>query len=324
MPKKTLKNAAKKSRGRGLGRECKEDSSSPTPSRSPSDGDDAGSNASRASSVASVAASVASTSSQPTLAKKKRARKTQFCLDVQEEQLMCDFLCENVILWDIKKTDYRKVDKKTKLWEDQAKAMGKTVEHLQGWFKSLRDIHTRLDKKKSGDGAPELTEREQWVKANFGFLKTVVRHHAEPVNSVKATIAAHSGDLEAAEAACAAIVVDDDSKPSTVPSSSSQRKSKRGQDDDQLLQSLQKRVHESGELLKGIAQPQPITATAAFANYVHDSLVSMSKRKFRKARSRINTILSELMDEESDEEEPPRVPTFPVPASVRPSSSPAT
>uniref|UniRef100_UPI0035901DB8 uncharacterized protein n=1 Tax=Myxine glutinosa TaxID=7769 RepID=UPI0035901DB8 len=261
MPKKTSKNAAKKSpgRGRGRGRGHKEDPSSPTPSPSctPSDGEDAGSNASRASSVASIAASVASTSSQPTLAK-KRAKKTQFCDTVtqtqktqEEEQLMCDFLRENAILWDIKKTDYRRVDMKAKLWEDQAKAMGKTVEHLQGWFKSLRDTHTRLDKKKSGDGAPEMTEREQWVKANFGFLTTVVRHRAEPVNSVKETIAAHSGDLEAAEAACAEIVVDDDSTPSPVPSSSSQGKGKRGQDDDQLLQSLQKRVHESGELLKG-------------------------------------------------------------------------
>ena len=83
-------------------------------------------------------------------------------------------------------------------------------------------------------------------------------------------------------------------------------------------------MQESGELLKGLAQPQPITATAAFANYVSDSLVSMCKRKFRKARSSINTILSELMDEESDEEEPPRVPTSSVPASVRPNSAPAT
>lgn len=141
---------------------------------------------------------------------------------------------------------------------------------------------------------------------------------------MKATIAAHSGDLEVAEAACADIVVDDESTPSTVPSSSSQRKDKRDQDDDQLLQSLQKRVHESGELIKGLAQPQPITATAAFANYVRDSLVSMSKRKFRKARSRINTILSELMDEESDEEGLLRAPTFPAPASVRPSLVPPT
>ncbi|KAJ3584067.1 hypothetical protein NHX12_014563, partial [Muraenolepis orangiensis] len=134
-----------------------------------------------------------------------------------------------------------------------------------------------------------MTEREQWVKANLGFLKTVVRHHAEPVNSVKITIAAHSGDLEAAEAAYADIMVDGHSTPST----SSQRKGKRGQDDDQLLQSLQ-------------------------------NLVSMPQHKFRKVRSRINTILCELMEEESDEEQPPRVPTFPAPASVQPTSARAT
>ena len=141
---------------------------------------------------------------------------------------------------------------------------------------------------------------------------------------VKETIAAHSGDLEAAEAACAELMVGDDSTPSPVPYSSSQGKGKRGQDDDQLLQSLQKRVHESEELLKVLAQPQPITATVAFANYMRDSLLSMSKRKFRKARSRFTQIPSELLDEESDEEEPPIVHTVPAPASVRTSIAPAT
>jgi len=29
-----------------------------------------------------------------------------------------------------------------------------------------------------------MTEREHWVKASFGFLKSVVRHRAEPVKSV--------------------------------------------------------------------------------------------------------------------------------------------
>ena len=72
----------------------------------------------------------------------------------EEEELMCEFLLENSMIWDIKKkNDYRRIDKKAKLWEDQAIAMARTVEHLQGWFKSLRDVHTRLHKKKSGDGA---------------------------------------------------------------------------------------------------------------------------------------------------------------------------
>jgi len=185
MPRKTSKNTGKKSPGRGRGRGRKEDPSLPKPSppRTPSDGEDAGSNGSRASSGALIAACEASASSQPTLAK-KRAKKTQYCLDFKEEQLMCDFLHDNPCIWDIKKTDYRRVDKKAKLWEDQGKAMAKPVVHLQGWFKSLRDTHTRLDKNKSGDGAPDMTEREQWVKANFGYLRTVVRHRAEPVKSV--------------------------------------------------------------------------------------------------------------------------------------------
>ena len=54
----------------------------------------------------------------------------------------------------------------------------------QGLFKSLHDTHTHLDKKKCGDGPPDQTEREQWVKVNFQFLKTVVCHHAEPIKSI--------------------------------------------------------------------------------------------------------------------------------------------
>jgi len=90
-----------------------------------------------------------------------------------------------------------------------------------------------------------------------------------------------------------------------------------GHDDDELFQSLQKRMHESGELLKGLAQPQPITATVAYANYMRDILPCMSKTKFRKARSGINQILNVLLDEDSDPEEVPTAYTVPARAPVR-------
>ena len=111
-------------------------------------------------------------------------KKQYFFYGAEEEELMCEFLHANPMIWDIKKSDYRRLDKKAKLWEDQANAMGRTMEHLQGWFKSLRDAHTRLHKKKSGDGAPVLTDREQWVKSNFEFHRNVIRHRPEPANSV--------------------------------------------------------------------------------------------------------------------------------------------
>ena len=62
--------------------------------------------------------------------------------------------------------------------------MEKTADTLKGWFRSLRDTHTRLDKKKSGDGAPDLTERAEWIISKFVFLKTVTRHRPEPLQSV--------------------------------------------------------------------------------------------------------------------------------------------
>jgi len=90
--------------------------------------------------------------------------------------------------------------------------------------------------------------------------------------------------------------------------------------EDSQLQSPQKRALDSKELqpiklpkreyvseehsFSSLPQTQPIvtSSTTLYANYVRDSLLIMSKRKFRKARSRINLILTELMDEETDEE----------------------
>ena len=61
------------------------------------------------------------------------------------------------------------------------------------------------------------------------------------------------------------------SSPVPHPYPSSQAKGKRGHDDDDLLQSLQKRVDESGDLLKGLAQHQPVAANVAYANYMRVS-----------------------------------------------------
>jgi len=186
MPNRGQKNMVKRTpvgaRGRRSAR-LESAAERPLPEPSTSNEQDACSDTSRSSSEASGTASVAATS-LPQAASKKRAKRTPFCLDFHEEQIMCEFLRENAILWDIKKTDYRRVDKKKKLWEDQANVLGKSVAHLQGWFKSLRDTNTRLHKKKSGDAPNELTERELWVKTSFEFLKSVVRHRAEPIKSV--------------------------------------------------------------------------------------------------------------------------------------------
>jgi hypothetical protein len=47
-----------------------------------------------------------------------------------------------------------------------------------------------------------------------------------------------------------------------------------------------------------------ITERTVFATYVRDSLITMQKQKFRKARSTINKMLSQLMEEDSDDDIP--------------------
>ena len=116
--------------------------------------------------------------------KKKRAKKSPCNLSIADEELMLEFIRDNPVLWNIKMTDYRRKDKKDKIWEDQAQLMEKTADTLKGWFRSLRDSHTRLDKKKSGDGTPDLTEREEWILSKFVFLKTITRHRPEPLQSI--------------------------------------------------------------------------------------------------------------------------------------------
>ena len=126
---------------------------------------------------------------------------------------------------------------------------------------------------------------------------------------MKDVIDAHHGNLNAAEAACTDLADYNTRTPSISRSKSKIRRNKKGQEDD-ILKSLQKSVHQSGAILKSLSLPQsqPINENTAFGNYVRDSLLTMNKRKFRKVRSAINRVLTQAMDEDSEnEEENPRM-----------------
>ena len=63
------------------------------------------------------------------------------------------------------------MQKKNKLWNDQAKEINKDMEMLQIWYRSLRTRYGCLLKKKSGDRAAEFTERDKWILSIFSFLR---------------------------------------------------------------------------------------------------------------------------------------------------------
>ncbi|KAJ3580999.1 hypothetical protein NHX12_017187, partial [Muraenolepis orangiensis] len=55
------------------------------------------------------------------------------------------------------KTDYRNKAKRQRILETKATELEIGVDHLWTWFKSLRDMFTRLDKKKKRQPTPALS-----------------------------------------------------------------------------------------------------------------------------------------------------------------------
>lgn len=129
---------------------------------------------SRASSpVGSLAGDVDGPGEEEDAAKKKTSKKTKkppkdckiSYQDVEDD--LVEWFRENDSLWNTQRTAYRDRARRQRLLATKAEQIGISVEHLWTWFKSLRDMFTRLDKNKSGDGQPTFTEREQWIREKF-------------------------------------------------------------------------------------------------------------------------------------------------------------
>ena len=68
---------------------------------------------------------------------KKKPKKTTDLTD-EEEEVMALWRRENECLYNKKFNAYKDMQKKNKLWDDQAKEMNKDMEMLQIWYRSLR------------------------------------------------------------------------------------------------------------------------------------------------------------------------------------------
>ncbi|CAH1779502.1 unnamed protein product [Owenia fusiformis] len=77
---------------------------------------------------------------------------------------------ENDFLWNTRRTDYRLPDKKRARFQQKEKALNLEEGFLSKWFEGLRDQYTKLHKRKSGDGCPMFTERQEWVLRNLKFF----------------------------------------------------------------------------------------------------------------------------------------------------------
>lgn len=115
-------------------------------------------------------------------------KKCRIITDFTTEQEidLASWIQDNEIFYNKKLNVYKDYKKKEALWQEKSASMDKDTDVLKTWYKSIRTRFTRLIHRKSGDGATELTERDNWILQNFTWLKDhVFEMKKKPTVSVR-------------------------------------------------------------------------------------------------------------------------------------------
>ena len=78
-----------------------------------------------------------------------------------------DFLCDNEILYNKRLMDYKDRSKRKTLWDKYFEENNLDKEACQRWFQSQCTLFRKVTHMKSGQGKPQLTERQKWTIDNF-------------------------------------------------------------------------------------------------------------------------------------------------------------
>ena len=103
---------------------------------------------------------------------KKRTKKKSVLLTEEQEVEMGEWLRNHPELFTKTMKAYKDASKKNKLWEDKAGELGLvSATSLRTWYESIRAKVGKLSATKSGSARKDVSERDQFIDANFGFLK---------------------------------------------------------------------------------------------------------------------------------------------------------
>ena len=106
-----------------------------------------------------------------TRSKRARTERKYASLSPGEEIQLVEFYKENELFYNKKLSAYRDKARKNRVWEEQAKRMGKSVDTLEHWIVNMRTRYAKLIDEKSGMATREMTERDQWIQSAFAFLR---------------------------------------------------------------------------------------------------------------------------------------------------------
>ncbi|XP_078586228.1 uncharacterized protein LOC144868127 [Branchiostoma floridae x Branchiostoma japonicum] len=226
----------------------------------------------------------------------KKRRTTVATLTEPEEETMLVFLREHPELYNKKIKEYKNLRRKESLWQEKAAEMGRSVEHLQTWYRSMRTRMARLLKNKSSG---DFTDRDTWVMENLAFL----RKHIEAV---------HRGGLKRERMA---------QGPGTPPAIQSTSTGS-------TLDPVTNHIMIMQQQLIDRLQPQGDPERLGFAEWVRATLISLQHDVWRRAQRDIIDVLHRAIREndaadQSDAGSPkPSLCTAPPPTSTGPAAPP--
>ena len=98
--------------------------------------------------------------------------------------MLCEWLVENPGVW---LRGHKLYKFKRQAWAKKGDEMGVPGTKLEGWFKTMRDVFVKLNKKKSGQCRKVLTHREQWIMGHFSFYQQQIKAsqpQSQPMSSL--------------------------------------------------------------------------------------------------------------------------------------------
>ena len=118
--------------------------------------------------------------SQPTQAggtkgKETRKKRPPVTITQAQEEAAVEFLKRHKVLYDRSLKEYKDTSKRDRLWQKLADRLDTkthpiTKEDIKKWFESQRTVFGKCTRLQSGQAAPILSERKQWVVTQFNFL----------------------------------------------------------------------------------------------------------------------------------------------------------
>ncbi|XP_054644377.1 cilia- and flagella-associated protein 251-like isoform X2 [Dunckerocampus dactyliophorus] len=277
----------------------------------------------------------------------KKSRRKALLLDNDTQEQLFEWVREHELLWRKGATDYKNTKKKTELWTRKARELDieEGAKALRTWWKSVRDLYTKLLSKKSGQAAPNLTDRELFVQRNCAFLhKEVKPRKGQPLRSIPLTQEPVASQPPAAQPSASASTSRQPSRdveeqeedegslslietqaavtrsmgtPSPAPSSTTTRPRRAATraepEDSPAMLEIRDCMKATNALMERLVQAQEIShARQPFITYMSQSLQRLPEAQYQLTVERMTAILHEMQQPIPH----PLPPAPPRPASV--------